>query len=442
MRDFIVTLIVLGSLPYILARPHIGVIMWSWIAYMNPHRLCWGFAVNMPFAQVIAIATLVGMLFSREPKRIPWTRETVVLSVFVLWMCVTTIFALETEGALLELDRVIKIQLMTFVTLMLINDRERLHLLTWMIALSIGFYGVKGGIFTIVTGGGFHVQGPSQSFIGGNNELGLAMLMVLPILRYLQLQAEQKWIRFGLVTALFLTLVAILGTQSRGAFLGLAAVGFFLIMKSPNRFAFLLLMLIAVPIAFGVMPDSWWERMATIRNYQEDGSAMGRINAWWFAFNLAIDRPIVGGGFAVFQQPWFRMYAPEPENKHDAHSIYFEVLGEHGFPGLVLFLLLGIFTWRTCTRIITNTKGIDDLRWASNLARMLQVSLVAYASSGAFLGLAYFDLYYHLIAIVVLCKVVVDKELKAPSAKAMVKESLRIREMQRANFRTRGMTSA
>ena len=442
MRDYIVTLIVLGSLPYILARPHIGVLMWSWIAYMNPHRLCWGFAVNMPFAQVIAIATLVGMLFSREPKRIPWTRETVVLSIFVVWMCVTTIFALETEGALPELDRVIKIQLMTFVTLMLINDRERLHLLTWTIALSIGFYGVKGGIFTILSGGGFYVQGPSQSFIGGNNELGLAMLMVLPILRYLQLQAERKWIRLGLVTALFLTLVAILGTQSRGAFLGLAAVGFFLIMKSPNRFAFLLLMLIAVPIAFGVMPDSWWERMGTIRNYQEDGSAMGRINAWWFAFNLAIDRPIVGGGFAVFQQPWFRMYAPEPEDKHDAHSIYFEVLGEHGFPGLVLFLLLGIFTWRTCTRIIAITKGIDDLRWASNLARMLQVSLVAYASSGAFLGLAYFDLYYHLVAIVVLCKVVVDRELKAPAAKAMIKESMRIGKMQRANFQTRGTTSA
>ena len=441
MRDYIVTLIVLGSLPYILARPYIGVVVWSWLAYMNPHRLCWGFAVEMPFAQMVAIATLAATLFSREPKRIPWTRETVTLLIFVLWVCITTIFSLETEGALVELERVIKIQLMTFVTLIVMNNRERLHLLVWTIALSIGFYGVKGGLFTILTGGGFHVQGPSKSFIGGNNELGLAMLMVMPIMRYLQLQAEKKWIRLGLMIALFLTLVAILGTQSRGAFLGLAAVGFFLIMKNPNRFAFLLLTLIAVPIAFGIMPDSWWERMETIRNYQEDGSAMGRINAWWFAFNLAIDRPIVGGGFAVFQQPWFRMYAPDPEDKHDAHSIYFEVLGEHGFLGLVLFLSLGIFTWRSCTWIIKNTKGIDDLRWASNLARMLQVSLVAYASSGAFLGLAYFDLYYHLIAIVVLCKEVVKKELEAPSEN-MLKKSRQINVGQKGGLRTRTSTSA
>ncbi len=410
MRDYLVTLVVLGSLPYILARPHIGVIMWSWLAYMNPHRLCWGFAVNMPFAQMVAIATLVATLLSREPKRIPWTRETVTLVIFTLWMGITTIFALQPDDALPELERVIKIQLMTFVTLMIMVNRERLHLLAWTIVASLGFYGIKGGIFTILTGGAYHVQGPSGSFISGNNELGLAMLMALPMIRYLQLEVSQKWLRLGLMTAIFLTIVAILGTQSRGAFIGLATVGFFLIWKSPKRFAFLMLMIVALPIALNLMPDTWWERMESILDYEEDASAMGRINAWWFAFNLAIDRPI-GGGFDVFTQPWFGIYAPDPENVHDAHSIWFEVMGEHGIIGLVIFVMLGIFTWRTGTWIIKHTRGISDLVWASNLARMLQVSLVAYASAGTFLGLAYFDLYYHIVAMVVICKLLVVKEL-------------------------------
>ena len=421
MRDYFVTLIVLGSLPYILARPHMGIVMWSWLGYMNPHRLSWGFATTMPFAQIVAIATLLGMLFSREPKHIPWTRETILLVLFIIWMCITTLFALEPDRAFPLLEKVLKIQLMTFVTLMLMMSRERINLLAWTIALSIGFYGVKGGVFTILTGGGYHVQGPPGTFIGGNNEMGLAMLMVLPIIRYLYLEAEIKWIRLGLLAALLLTVVAILGTQSRGALVGLAAVGFFLIMKSPNRLAFLTLTVITIPVVLGLMPESWWDRMGTIQNYQEDGSAMGRINAWWFAFNLAMDRPL-GGGFEVFNQPWFRMYAPEPEDLHDAHSIWFEVLGEHGIIGLVLFFTLGLFTWRTATWIIKKARGIDELTWASNLARMLQVSLVAYAASGTFLGLAYFDLYYHIVAMIVLCKVLVGKKLAESGLNEVSKE--------------------
>jgi len=72
------------------------------------------------------------------------------------------------------------------------------------------------------------------------------------------------------------------------------------------------------------MPDAWMQRMGTIKTYEQDGSAMGRINAWHFAFNLALDRPIVGGGFETFQPDLFLKYAPEPENYHDSHSIYFE----------------------------------------------------------------------------------------------------------------------
>jgi probable O-glycosylation ligase (exosortase A-associated) len=102
----------------------------------------------------------------------------------------------------------------------------------------------------------------------------------------------------------------------------------------------------------------------------------------------------------------FAIYAPEPDRVHDAHSIYFEVLGEHGFVGLALFLLLGLMTWRTASSIIGQARGHPEKRWAADLAAMVQVSLVGYAAGGAFLGLAYFDFYYTLIAVVVLTKTV------------------------------------
>jgi len=405
MRDIFVTLAVFGSLPFILYHPYIGVLVWSWIGYMNPHRLSWGFASDFPFAMIVGITTLVAVMFSSEPKKIPWTRETIILVLFIFWMGVTTLTSVHFSLASSQYIEVIKIQLMTFVTMMLMTDRRRIELLVWVIALSLGFYGVKGGIFTLTSGGGYHVMGPSNTFIGGNNEIGLALIMTLPLMRYLQLQARQVWIKWGLTGAMALTLVAILGTQSRGALLGLAAMMFMLLWKSRRRVTMLVVLGAVLYGGVQFMPGSWHERMETIKSYQHDQSALGRINAWHFAFNLAKDRPLVGGGYQAFTRDMFAIYAPDPEDVHDAHSIYFEVLGEHGFVGLTLYLALGWFAWRSCAQVGREAKLQPGGLWLADLVRMLQVSLVGYASSGAFLGLAYFDLYYHLVALVVLAKV-------------------------------------
>ena len=127
MRDLFVTLVVFGSLPLILWRPFYGIIMWTWLGYMNPHRLAWGFSTTMPFAMIVAITTLVALLFSRESKKLPWTGETVLLVFFVLWMCLTTAHAFNPVIAGAQLDKVLRIQLMNFVTLILLTQRERIH---------------------------------------------------------------------------------------------------------------------------------------------------------------------------------------------------------------------------------------------------------------------------------------------------------------------------
>lgn len=416
MRDIFVTIIVFGSLPFIFYRPYIGVLMWSWLGYMNPHRLCWGFAYNFPFAQIVALVTMLAMLFSSENKRIPWTRETVVLVMFIAWMCVTTIFAVHGALAQAELIKVLKIQLMTFVTLMLMTNRHRIDLLVWIIVLSLDFYGIKGGIFTLTTGGGYHVRGPQGSFIGGNNEIGLALIMTIPLVRYLHLQAKKVWLKWGLMAAMGLSVVAILGTQSRGALLGLVVMGAMLIWKTRRRFTLFIVMGSIMLAGISFMPGSWHERMETIRHYQTDASAMGRINAWEFAINVAKDRPIVGAGNVAFLPDLFARYAPDPDNVHDAHSIYFEVLAEHGFVGFGLFMLLGWFTWRSCSLVAKQARPHAEAQWIADLAGMLQVSMVGFAVSGAFLGLAYFDLYYHLIAIVILMKVQMRQLESQPKA--------------------------
>jgi probable O-glycosylation ligase (exosortase A-associated) len=401
MRDIFVTAVVFGVLPFIFKRPWIGILLWCWLGYMNPHRQAWGFAYDMPFAFMTAAVTIVAFAFSKEKKEMVWTRETILLLMFIGWMLITTFFAFYSELAWAQWSTVWRIQLMVFLTLIIIKERQHLNWMIWVIALSLGYYGVKGGIFTILHGGQFRVQGPTGTFFAGNNEMALVLAMLVPLIRYLHLQATQQWVRWGLASAMVLSGIAAIGSQSRGGLLALAAMGLFLWFKSRHKFVMTIYMVIAVAIMASVMPQEWYDRMNTIKTYEEDPSALGRINAWHTAFNVAKDN-VTGGGFDMFRAPTFRQYAPEPFRVHDAHSIYFEVMGEHGFIGLGMFLLLAVFAWLRANQVIRACKNDPERKWAADLAAMIQVSLVGYGVGGVFLGLAYFDLTYHLMIILVM----------------------------------------
>jgi probable O-glycosylation ligase (exosortase A-associated) len=401
MRDLFVTGVIFSLIPFVFKRPWLGILLWSWLAYMNPHRLAWGFAHDFPFSMIVGLVTIASFFASKEKKDMPWTRETVLLLIFVGWMFTTTVFAFYPQFAWFQWDKVWKIQFMAFLTALIITDRHKLHWLVWMIALSLGFYGVKGGIFTIMKGGVHRVQGPDGTFFGGNNEIALALVMTIPLIRYLHLQARQTWVRWGLASAMVLSGVAAIGSQSRGGLLAMAAMGLFLWLKSRNKIFTAIYMAVAIAIMASVMPQAWYDRMNTIKDYQNDKSAMGRVNAWYTAFNVAKDQ-VTGGGFEMFQPRTFVQYAPEKWNVHDVHSIYFEVMGEHGFIGFGLFMLLGVLTWLRAQQVIRRCKNDPDNKWAADLAAMIQVSLIGYAAGGAFLGMAYFDLTYHLIIILVL----------------------------------------
>ncbi|OJW93049.1 putative O-glycosylation ligase, exosortase A system-associated [Thiobacillus sp. 65-1402] len=401
MRDLFIAGLIFGLLPFVFKRPWLGILLWSWLGYMNPHRLAWGFAYDLPFSMIVGLVTIVAFMASKEKKEMPWTRETIVLLIFIGWMLFTTFFAFYSDSAWLQWNKVWKIQLMVFLTALIITDRHKLHWLIWVIALSFGFYGVKGGIFTILNGGAYRVQGPSGTFIGGNNELALALVMAIPLIRYLHLQETRKWIRIGLASAMVLTGVAAIGSQSRGGLVAMLAMGLFLWLKSRNKLVTGIYMAVAVGIMASVMPQAWYDRMNTIETYEQDQSAQGRINAWHTAFNVAKDR-ITGGGFEMWRPPVFRQYAPDPFNVRDVHSIYFEIMGEQGFIGFGLFMLLGLMAWIRAQQIITRCKNDPEKKWASDLAAMIQVSLVGYAAGGAFLGMGYFDLPYHLMIVLVL----------------------------------------
>lgn len=408
MRDVLITLIVFASLPLILKNPVNGVLMWIWISVMNPHTQGWGFATTFPFAQIIAVVTIFSLVTSNAPKTLPASGVTFALLAMVLWMNVTTLFAIFPAASLLQLGKVMKIMLMSLVTMVVIRRREDVQRMIWVLAVSLAFYGVKGGIFTVREGGNFRVWGPTGTFIGGNNEIALALIIAIPLMRYLQQGAQQRWVRHGWTAAMLLSAMAALGSYSRGALLAIAAMLALMWLKSQKKMLGALLLALMTPLALLFMPDRWAERMDSIADYQADNSAMGRINAWNMAYNLARDR-FFGGGFEIAEPSVFYQYAPNPADVHAAHSIYFQALGEHGFVGLALYLLLGVLTWQSAARVVRNSRDRPDLQWAGNLARMIQASLIGFAVGGAFLSLLYFDVPYYLMAAVVALRALTEQ---------------------------------
>jgi probable O-glycosylation ligase (exosortase A-associated) len=410
VRAIAITLIIFATLPLILRQPHIGIYVWSWLGYMNPHKLSWGFAMTMPFALIVAVTTFLGMMMSKEKYRIVWSRETILMFVMVLWMFMTTVFSLYPWLAWPQWDKVWRIMLMTFVTTMLITTEQRIKILIYIIALSIGFYGFKGGLFVLRSGGNYGVLGPGGTFIADRNSLGLALIMIVPLLYYMRMQMTNFWVRLALLAGTGLTLIAIIGTHSRGALVGIIAMLVFFLLKSRQRFGVLLALIPVSFVLYSVMPDHWFARMETIEHWEEDGSASERVRAWNNAIDLANAR-FIGGGMRALVL-W---------GGRDSHSIYFGMLGEHGWLGLAMFLTLLAMTWLSGNWIIRHAKRHKELYWARDLAAMIQVSLIGYMSAGAFLGLQYFDLFYHLVVIIVMTKLVVAQRLAEFEAAGQVR---------------------
>ncbi len=400
MRDLILLVILGWIFLQAFKRPWVGILGWTWLSIMNPHQLSWALK-TMPFAAAIGGATLIGLFITKDRRDYSLNRENVMLMVFMLWMCITLPFSMIWDESFDLWKRVMKIDLMILVAMVLLHSKRHMMLLVWVLVFSIGFFGVKGGAFTLLTGGSYKVWGPENTYIDGNNEIALAIVIVIPLMRFLQIQMKAKWAKTVMAICMVLMAMAALGSHSRGALVAIAAMALVLWWRGKNKFVGAITMVVIAVALLSLMPAEWWERMNTIKSYQQDDSALGRINAWGMAWNLAKSN-FFGGGFYIWTGVIFAVYGPDPNDVHAAHSIYFMVLGEQGFVGLFLFLLLFVLVWFTAGSLRVKGRLQPQTQWLSDLGGMLQVSLAGYAVGGAFLSLSYWDLPYNLLILAVI----------------------------------------
>ncbi len=417
VRDVLLMVAFLSTLPFCFFRPWVGLLVFAWIGYMNPHRLTWGPAYDFQFALVAAVVTLAGYLLTSDRKPFIWNRETLLVLALWGWFTVTTLFAVYPD-AWMKWKEVSKILLMALLAVPLLQERTRVRALLLVIALSLGFYGLKGGLFVLTTGGQWMVLGPPDTFFAANTELALVLNMSVPISLYLAREEERWWLRLILWVTFGLSILAVPFTYSRGGFLGLAVVLAVLFLKARHRLMLIPAIAVGIAAFMAFAPQQWFSRIETLETYELDESANLRFMSWRVGYLIASDRPVLGGGFNVFKhRETYDAYMPEYPRAfgHDAHSIYFNMLGEHGWIGLGIFVLLVLFSFATIRRLRGLGRTDPGLQWISNYAQMIEACLIAYLVTGAFLSVAYFDLAYQLFALVGLLKGLALQARTAPA---------------------------
>jgi putative inorganic carbon (hco3(-)) transporter len=401
----LLTALVVVLLPICVWRPWVGVLVFAWLGFMNPHRLVGGFAYDLPFSKIVAVATLLGLLVTKDRYAFPRTREVYLLGAFWLTLVASTAFAaIEPDRAWDQCAQVSKVFLMTMVTLTLFQDQRKLRVLLVVSALSIGLYCAAGGIWGLATGFREYLFGPPGSAIDDNNLLAFATCVVLPLLGLFSSEERSPLARSGWLIVFGLSIVALFATYSRGSLVTLCIVLPLMLLVIRKRRLSLLAVAAVACLAVWVTPRQWLERMETITPtaYKNDASGAQRMKEWYVAYRLGLDHPWLGAGFRPFTPKVYDAYIPGYSDYHDAHNHFLQVFAEHGFTGLALYSALLVSVLLRLVQTARATRSDPDRPWLSAYAGMLAVSNIAYMIGGLFVNAPYFDLYYDEVAAAVI----------------------------------------
>lgn len=443
MSDIPILLMVLSLAIATWLRPWIGVLALIIVETLPPQGFATGFMREFP-----AYALLFALLLTRlgvggvtglarqwrapadglarwlPPRVIALAKDWQVWVLLLLWVdfLLTTWFAKDPWAAWPQFWVVTKVMVPVLFTLLLIDSREKLIAMLVVLALSVAAATLKGGYWALMTGFQDRVYGPPGSPYEGNNEFSVVVLMTLPLLLAFRRQTLNPGVRLGLLLLFALGCVAVLSSWSRGAFLGLGVVIALIIWHSRKKWLALPVLALATVLGFTALPARLLERMQSISQYQQDQSAQGRLEAWQAGIDYVRGEPWLGAGFEGWR---FMTTDPYTSLGRDWHSVYVQVLTEHGLPGLILWSVLLFGGMVRLSRLAAKGHR-PGAAHAADLAAMLRAGLAGYAISGAFLGIAYWSVFFQFIAWVVLLELLERRSVNSspPARKHLALHSL------------------
>lgn len=415
LSQIIIYVALLAAMLATCSRPFVGVVTYCVLDLVRPQNiLWWAFGEASNLSLWIAAVTIISWLFHlfKNGKKFTWTLQNILMVFFLVAICFAHLFAQLKDPSLISLTRIAKMIFIFFVTVHILNSYKRIRWLILAIVFSIGYLAFRGNWQYFVLG--WH--GITEASFGrgvslDNNGYATLFVMAFPVTYFLLFTEKSKYLKTVLAIVLVLLLHAILLTFSRGGFLGLAAVAIFCFLKTKKSFALILGTILFLIIGFRLAGPPVIERMTTIKTHEQDASAQGRKEAWKAGMKMMADHPLTGVGLDNFKY-LAQYYNPEGvQSERVAHNAYIHIGAEAGIPSLIIYILLilsSIFDLGKLSKKFRHSKE----KWKCYYPAMIEGSLLGYVVCGMFLTLAWFELFYPIIALAVALKIVTREQVK------------------------------
>ena len=405
LRDLLVFGVVMLALPLSFRRPYVGLLVFSWLAYMRPQDLCWSFARDMRLSFYVGMAMIAGWWANERGRRVfaRWDSRSWMMVVLGS-LVVVSYWQARTQDDYVQryLFEFLKILVIALFTSGQVDSFKRLRVMVITIALCLAFFGVKGGLFGILTGGATILRGPG-GMLEDNNDFALALVMNVPLLWYLgSREGTRRWILKASRVAIVLTVLTVLLTHSRGAFLALTATAVWIAWRSGQLIKASGALALCGLAFLAFAPRSVIERISTIGDTGES-SANARLTSWKVALRMIEANPVFGVGVRNFQSrytDYAQVAKVDSSTTYVAHNSYLQIWAESGSIAFAIYLMLLLSVFTTCSRVFKMGRMRPDMAWAMDYARMMEATTVGFMVGAVFLNRGHFDLLYHWLALV------------------------------------------
>jgi probable O-glycosylation ligase (exosortase A-associated) len=401
LRLVFVVLIIAAGTFFAIQSAFYGLLFYLWNAYFRPDD--WTYSgVLIPFrlSLIIGIYVVLRTILSLPNPKL--NARTGLILLFVGQAALGCVTSENPYWSWAFFEDFVKVLIITYLIVVLVNDRRQFRLAILVIAMSLGFETAKQGWVNL-----YRAPGAANSnqivFLGDNNGVAIGTMMLLPLFGALAQTSAQRWQRFLHRFVAGGVLLRGISTYSRGGFLGAGALGVIVILRSQKKFRALLLVILVSGVFWSLMPDRFWNRMDTItveEGQERDSSATGRLHFWQVAIAMAAEKPWTGVGLNGFNLS-YPTYNTDPlfPGERAAHSSWFGMLGDLGYVGLALFVANIVMAFWSCWRVTRLARQHPPLLHLAIYANALIASLVVYCVSGSFVSFHYNEMIWHLFGL-------------------------------------------
>ncbi len=392
------------------AAPFVMTLGYVWVDTFRPQDVTYIILNQVPVAMIMGAAA-VGSYFAMDRRSPPpLTLPSVLQIVMALWVTATLLWAVAGDFAWEKWDFAFKTIIFTAFLPLVIRSRVQIEAFAQTYVFSLAANFLPFGIKTLISGGGYGTnlglaQGNAGLAEGGL--LSTVCLMAVPLALYLGknslLMPKLKLMPLAYFGVATLAIVTAIGTYERSALIGLFVLGAYMFVRSKRKIMFLIPALIMAGAAYYATSSKYEARMSTIGQYQQENSAYTRILVWKWTLEFVTTHPL-GGGFNAYIIDHVDL---PPDEGHPGghtefgrafHSIYFEVLGEEGWPGLAMFLTIAGSTFLSLRKLARRARKDPELVWLAEFSDAVQSGLAVFMTSGAFVGIAFQPMFWYFIA--------------------------------------------